>query len=376
MKGKRHMKIIISILLLSALLFLPGLALYATAEEAASKPLDPGWFMDEKDDPFWEKANEAYNSGRCGEAIVAYLEVLRKDKGNQDAAYNLACCYGLIGNDTLAALFLTRAWDRGFVFIAHIKWDPDFNKVRQSPIFKNTVDSLEGSLTALDSLEGGRVYIQAPALGYYRVKLPKVYDQKKRYPLLLTLHGYSSNLDHHFGSVIKKMPEPDFIFAALQAPYGVPAARESFRWRIPEYGTDRQEQSVKMSEEYVANVVRTLKAKYNPSRIYLMGHSQGGWMAYNTGLRYPKLFDGLIAFGGWVDTVRIDSNQIRNAKKLKVLIVHGRKDTAVPFSWAESSHQRLRAGGVDVTFFDFDGGHDMPDAGVKKAFEWIEGIGR
>jgi phospholipase/carboxylesterase len=344
----------------------------AYGQEMPAKVLDPGWFMDQEDDIFQKKADDAYNTGRFGEAIVAYLEVLRYDKGNSGATYQLACCYGLTGQDTLAALFLTRAWDRGYVFLAHIKADTDFNKVRQSPVFKNTVDSLERSITALDSLEGARVYVPAAALSYYRVKLPKGYNPKKRYPLLLTLHGYSSNLDNHFADVIKQMPEPDFIFTSLQAPYWLPNSRESFRWRIPEYGPERQEQSVKMSEEYVANVIRTLKAQYNPSHVYLMGHSQGGWMTFNTGLNFPKLFDGLIAFGGWVDTVRIAPSQIKAAKKLKVLIVHGRNDKAVPFSWAESSRDRLKAGGLDVTFFDFDGGHEMPDAGVKKVFEWIE----
>lgn len=367
-----NMKNKIVFLLFGILLFFSGLTKIAFAQEAPSKPLDPGWFMDQEDEVFWQKADKSYNTGRYGEAIVAYLEVLRQDKGNQDAAYNLACCYGLTGQDTLAAIFLVRAWDRGFVFLNHIKADSDFNKVRQNPVFKNTVDSLEKSLTALDSIEGARVYVQAPALSHYRVKLPAGYNQKKRYPLLLTLHGYSGNLDHHFGSVLKKMPEPDFIFASLQAPYWVPNARESFRWRIPEYGPERQEQSVKMSEEYVANVIRTLNAKYNPSKIYLMGHSQGGWMTFNAGLNYPKFFDGLIVFGGWLDTVRIDAKQIKNAKKLKVLIIHGRNDKSVPFSWAEKSRDRLKAGGVDVTFFGFDGGHEMPEAGVKKVYEWIE----
>ncbi len=74
------------IMLLTVLMFLTGLAKISFAQEAPSKPLDPGWFMDQEDEVFWQKADKAYNTGRYGEAIVAYLEVLRQDKGNQDAA--------------------------------------------------------------------------------------------------------------------------------------------------------------------------------------------------------------------------------------------------------------------------------------------------
>lgn len=368
------MKKRLPILLMFTLVFLPCFVTVARTQETPSKPMDPGWFIEkniEDIEVFQKKGLEFYYAGRYDETIVAFLEVLRRDGGNSDAAYTIASCYGLQGKDTLAALFLTRSWERGFVPLSYFEADSDFNKVRQNPIFKKTVDSLLISITGLDTLEGARVYVQAPALSYYRVRLPKGHSSKKRYPLLITLHGYTGNLDSHFAEVIKKMPEPDFIFASLLAPYWVPNARESFRWKISEYGPEQQEQSVKMSEEYVAGVIQTLKAKYNPSKIYLMGHSQGGWMTYNTGLRYPKLFDGLIAFGGWVDTVRINAKQIKNAKKLKVLIVHGRNDKSVPFAWAEQSRDRLKAGGLDVTFFDFDGGHEMPEAGVKKVYEWI-----
>lgn len=356
---------------IAAMMLSPLPVVIARAQETPAKKLDPGWFMDGEIDGFQKKANEAYGDGRYSEAIVAYLEALRQDKGNQGAAYNLACCYGLTGQDTLAALFLTRAWDRGFNNLDHIKTDTDFDKVRQSPVFKNTVDSLGKSISALDSLEGARVYVQAPALSYYRVKLPKGYDDRKRYPLVLTLHGYSGNLDNYFKAVLEMMPESNIILASLQAPYWIPNARDSYRWRIPEFGPEQQEQTIQMSEDYIAGVVRSLKAKYKPSKLYLMGYSQGGWMTFNTGLRYPKLVDGLVAFGGWVDTVRISAKQIKNANKLKVLIVHGRNDKAVPFSAAESSRDRLRAGGIDVTFIDYDGGHDMTDEGMKKAFEWI-----
>ncbi len=89
-----------------------------------------------------------------------------------------------------------------------------------------------------------------------------------------------------------------------------------------------------MSEEYVANVIRTLTTKYNPSNVYLMGHSQGAWMTFNTGLNYPKLFDGLIAFGGWVDTVRIDAKH-RSAKAKITGVDRARQEGQdVLYDWA------------------------------------------
>ncbi len=34
----------------------------------------------------------------------------------------------------------------------------------------------------------------------------------------------------------------------------------------------------------------------------------------------------------------------------------------------------MKAAGIDVTFFDFDGGHDMTEEGVRKVFAWIDNL--
>jgi phospholipase/carboxylesterase len=369
------MKQKILLMQLTILIMLAGFSLHAVSQETTPKLMDPGWFMENNASDikiFWVKADSLYWAGKYEETIVSCLEVLRLDGKHQNAAITIASCYGLLGKDTLSALFLTRAWDLGYNTVSLIENDHDFDNVRQKPIFKNTFDSLVHETARLDSLMGERVYIQAPAISYYRVKLPKGYDREKRYPLLVTLHGYSGNLDRHFAGVIGKMREPDFIFVSIQAPYPLPNARESYRWNIAEYGPEQKRKSIEMSQEYIADFIRKLKAEYHPTKTFLMGHSQGGNMTYLAGLRYPRLFDGLISFSGALDTANISAAQIRSAKNLKVLIVHGRKDKAVEFSYAEKARDHLKAGGVDVTFFAFDGGHEMPEAGVKKAYEWIE----
>jgi phospholipase/carboxylesterase len=45
---------------------------------------------------------------------------------------------------------------------------------------------------------------------------------------------------------------------------------------------------------------------------------------------------------------------------LRVFISHGRRDTILPFDASQRLQQAMREAGLRVTWFPFDGGHDMP----------------
>jgi predicted esterase len=45
---------------------------------------------------------------------------------------------------------------------------------------------------------------------------------------------------------------------------------------------------------------------------------------------------------------------------LPVFVAHGRQDRTLSFEIADRLRQKLEAAGLQVTWFPFDGGHDMP----------------
>jgi tetratricopeptide (TPR) repeat protein len=93
---------------------------------------DIGDFLDVDLAALEKIATDAYQAGEWEKAAKYYLALLRYDISDSGNIYNLACCYGLMGEAELAAKYLERAYRAGFTDIEHISWDPDFDSVRQS----------------------------------------------------------------------------------------------------------------------------------------------------------------------------------------------------------------------------------------------------
>lgn len=87
-------------------------------------------------------ATQAYYDGDYQKAADLYINYMQHDIKNGSVCYNLACCYGLLGNDSLATKYLRYAYENGFTDIKHIKSDPDFEKVKDSEIFYGLIKEL------------------------------------------------------------------------------------------------------------------------------------------------------------------------------------------------------------------------------------------
>ncbi|MDQ7798377.1 MAG: hypothetical protein RDU76_05470 [Candidatus Edwardsbacteria bacterium] len=87
---------------------------------------------------FWKKNYQ--------DAITFYHLLSKTGKSEFDDLYNLACCYSQTGNDKQAAKYLKQAVDEGFTDLDHIKADPDFDNVRNSPKFQKTLEDIVNKL--------------------------------------------------------------------------------------------------------------------------------------------------------------------------------------------------------------------------------------
>lgn len=88
------------------------------------------------------QAKSAYWQGNFNLAAKLYQTLVKKGGGDCHDIYNLACCYGQLGNAEEAARYIRLSVEGGFNDIDHIKNDPDFQKVKDSPYFQMTVDWL------------------------------------------------------------------------------------------------------------------------------------------------------------------------------------------------------------------------------------------
>jgi predicted esterase len=323
------------------------------------------------------RAQDAYAQGRYEDAARAYVELLRMKRGDPTALYNLACCYGLLGNETQAVLFLQAAWDAGLRDLEHIRADPDFEKVRDKRYFRMLLTRLQGEVEARAVRSGRQLEVVAPVLATVRVVDPDNVQPGQRYPVLIALHGAGGSIEA-FAQLFKgnAVAQP-FFFCTPEAPYGAAGGREpNFVWFKPGTGERRRPAALqtKLGDEYLVAVLEAVFKAYpvDPRRVFLMGFSQGGFLAYTVGLKHAELFAGVIPVGAWLHPDDFTTEEMkRAATHTRVWICHSPDDLAVAPSEARAASAFLTKSGVPNELVRYGGGHVLNAELARQIAAWV-----
>ncbi|HPY39696.1 MAG TPA: dienelactone hydrolase family protein [Thiolinea sp.] len=126
------------------------------------------------------------------------------------------------------------------------------------------------------------------------------------------------------------------------------------------------------SAQAVAKLIdRELEKGIPSERIVLAGFSQGGAVAYQTVLTYPKPLAGLLAMSTYFATA--DSIQVNTANQhLPIAIFHGLQDPVVPEALGKKAQQRLQTMGYTPDYFTYSMEHSVNAAEVKDLAEFIK----
>src|SRR5260221_7100167 len=212
----------------------------------------------------------------------------------------------------------------------------------------------------------------------YALYVPKTYDPKKAYPLLVSLHGATSNhllnrrrvfgLGNRPGEsdyeAIRNedvaFPDVDFI---VLSPYG--------RGEVAGYNG--------IAEQDVLRAMEDVQRAYNvdKNRVYLTGLSMGGGGTWHLGLRYPDRFAAIVPvcalgdlslFPPFTQGASGDDRAFfdltgptaiaENAANLQVFIFHGDQDPAVNVEHSRRMVARYRELGFlgrNVRYFELPG---------------------
>ena len=189
----------------------------------------------------------------------------------------------------------------------------------------------------------------------YLIYLPKDYDQKKAWPVLLFLHGSGERGDNL--DLVKKHGPPKLIAAGKQFPFIVvsPQCPNGRWWQPMELAT--------LLDEIVE------KYKVDQDRIYVTGLSMGGFGTWSLAAYQPSRFAAIVPICGggevyWADTLA----------HIPAWVFHGGKDTGVP---PERSKQMVEAlkkdgGNPKLTIYP-EAGHDSWTAAYNtpELYEWL-----
>jgi polyhydroxybutyrate depolymerase len=174
--------------------------------------------------------------------------------------------------------------------------------------------------------------------GEIPVTVPAGYDQNVATPLIVLLHGYTSSgsrVDEYMGlSAIAD----DYGFL-LVAPDGT---RESEGDENPFWNASiaccNFYQSEVNDSAYILSVIDEMKSRFNVdrNRVYLIGHSNGGFMSYHMAYDHPETIAAIVSLAGADQVERRDAPAI----PVHVLQIHGTADATIAYRGGEIRENR------------------------------------
>lgn len=176
----------------------------------------------------------------------------------------------------------------------------------------------------------------------------------KPLPLLIMLHGATQRADDMFWYLGSAHEEAG---VAVLAPNSIETTWDAIGNRA--FGED-----VYALDQLLERVFET--AAIDPSRVSVGGFSDGATYALSLGLVNGDFFKSIVAFSpGFV--INGDANG-----KPHIFISHGTHDRILPIDRCGRQISReLKGKGYDVTFREFDGDHEIPEAVAREGLATV-----
>jgi len=168
------------------------------------------------------------------------------------------------------------------------------------------------------------------------VVVPSLYDPCAPAGLVLLLHGLGAGgaLQSAFFDMPRLADEASMLFLA---PDGTPMSDGTPFWNATDACCDFERIGTD-DVAYLTWLVAEVSAEYNvdPKRVFLVGHSNGGFMSYRLACERADLFAGVVSLAGatWLDPARCSPSE-----PVSVLQIHGTLDDTVFYAHDEASGQ-------------------------------------
>ncbi|MBN2446232.1 MAG: prolyl oligopeptidase family serine peptidase [Phycisphaerae bacterium] len=166
----------------------------------------------------------------------------------------------------------------------------------------------------------------------YRLYVPTAISRGEPLPLMVVLHGKGVDHNAWFDLTPVTRYAEQYGYIAV-APNG----------RGGRYYEGPGEQDVL---DIIAELQRSLPV--NPDRIYLTGHSMGGWGVWHIGLRHPDIFAAVCPMSAVAPPRLLD--MLPNARHLAPLIIHDEDDDVVPVTQSRLPTRRLIELGISCQY--------------------------
>ncbi|HTP69230.1 MAG TPA: dienelactone hydrolase family protein [Dongiaceae bacterium] len=184
----------------------------------------------------------------------------------------------------------------------------------------------------------------------YRLFVPLGYDSKRKYPLVLFLHGTagrgSDNIKqltggNQLGTHVWTSREAQSVFPAFVL---VPQCPTGENWSEPEL--NRPSSSLLLTLDALYKTQRDFSI--DPDRVYVVGQSMGGLGVYSLVQNYPNLWAAAIvisAFDNFTNVLALTS--------VPLWVFQGDADSSVPIDTVHEMMRQLKKAGANLRYTEY-----------------------
>jgi polyhydroxybutyrate depolymerase len=161
-----------------------------------------------------------------------------------------------------------------------------------------------------------------------KLHVPASYVCGKAAPLLILLHGYSANgtFQEAYFKLTAESDKRGFLYVV---PEGTKDGAGNQFWNATDSCCNFAKTPIDDSA-YISGLITEMAAQYSvdPKRVYLMGHSNGGFMSYRMACEHGDQIAAIVSLAGamWADVSKCPA-----ATPVSVLQIHGNDDKVIKF---------------------------------------------
>lgn len=210
---------------------------------------------------------------------------------------------------------------------------------------------------------------------YYSLHVPPGFSRRRRWPLLIAMHGYEGNKDSML-RLASKIAGESFVIASLQGPHqflvrkqinGQPEVRVGFGW-LTRY---KPEDSIALHHRNVQHIINEVArdCSIDRKKIFLLGFSQPVSLNYRFVFTYPDVIRGVVAICGGIP----GDFETRDYHRTKTDILHiaADADEFYDLDRVKTFEPALRRRANEVELRIYKGGHTVPIPSVKYIARWL-----
>ena len=174
---------------------------------------------------------------------------------------------------------------------------------------------------------------------------------------IIALHGWKGD-EYVFEQVAKliKLENSEWFFP--RAPYKADSG-EGNSWFG---GNDETGWEFDKTFDGMNDLINRIeKSGYSPSKIFLIGFSQGACLAIDFALRLPFSIGGIVAIAGFIKfKERFLEEASKESGDTPILLMHGNQDDIIPIKAGKTAYNILHERGYPIYFESYNAKHKIP----------------